>query len=63
MLDVVALRLEQLDEQPAALVVAFARCDAVRDGHHRRPHAGSFVFSTSVTSEIDISLSIAFAMS
>ena len=36
---------------------------AVRHGQHRGFHTGSFVFSTSVTSEMVMPLSIAFAMS
>jgi hypothetical protein len=63
MLDVVLLTLEQLDEQPAALIVPLASRDAVGDGDDCGLQAGSFVFSTSVTPVTDISLSIAFAMS
>ena len=62
-LDVEMLGLEQFDEKPPALVVALARRHSVRDCHDGRPHSGSFVFSTSVTSPMDMSLSIAFAMS
>jgi hypothetical protein len=61
--DVVAVALEQLDQQAAALVVALACGDAVGDGEDGRPQTGSFVFATSATSRITISLSIAFAMS
>jgi hypothetical protein len=61
--DVVAVSFEQLDEQAAALVVALARGDAVGDGEDGRSQTGSFVFSTSATSRMTISLSIAFAMS
>jgi hypothetical protein len=62
-LDVVPLRLEQPDEERAALVFPVAGGNAVRDRDDRRLQTGSFVFSTSVTSEMDMSLSIAFAMS
>jgi hypothetical protein len=58
-----SLRLEQLDEELAALVLALTRGDAVRDGDDGRSQIGSFVFSTRTTSAITISLSIALAMS
>jgi hypothetical protein len=63
MLHLVLLGLEQLDEQRAALVLAFAGGDSVGDGDDRGFHAGSFVFSTRTTSVTDISESIALAMS
>ena len=62
-LDVVAVGGEQLGEQVAARVLARAGDDAVGDREHGRLHTSSFVFSTSVTSAMTISLSIAFAMS
>jgi hypothetical protein len=62
-LDLVVVGLEQLDEERAALVFPLAGGNAVRDGDDRGPQTGSFVFSTSITSEMDMSLSIAFAMS
>jgi hypothetical protein len=62
-LDVVVVGLEQLDEERAALVFPLAGGNAVRDGDDCGLQTGSFVFSTSVTSEMDMSLSIAFAMS
>jgi hypothetical protein len=61
--DVVAVGLEQLDEQPPALVVALAGCDAVRDRDDGRSQTGSFVFSASATSRMTSCVSIAFAMS
>ena len=54
---------QQLLEQVAARVLALAHVDAVGDRQHRRLHAGSFVFSTSRTSESSIPSSTAFAMS
>jgi len=62
-LDVVVVGLEQLDEERAALVFPLAGGNAVRDRDDSGLQTGSFVFSTSVTSEMDMSLSIAFAMS
>jgi hypothetical protein len=62
-LDLEVLLLEQLDEQPAALVVARPGGNAVGDGDDGGLQTASFVFSTSVTSLTDIALSIAFAMS
>ena len=62
-LDLVAVGGEQLREQVAARVLPRAGDDAVGDRQHGRLHASSFVFSTSVTSAMTISLSIAFAMS
>ena len=62
-LDLVAVGGEQHREQVAALVLARARDDAVGDRQNGRLHASTFVFSTSVTSAMTISLSIAFAMS
>ena len=63
MLDVKPLRLQQPDEERTALVLAVACRDAVGDGDHRGLQSGSFVFWTRVTSDTDISGSIAFAMS
>jgi len=62
-LNLEALAGQELDEQAAALVVAATLSDAVRHGHDCSLQAGSFDFSKSTTSEIIISLSIAFAMS
>ena len=62
-LDREPVRLEQLGERVAAQVLARAVVHAVRDRQHGRVHTASFVFSTSVTSEMTIVLSIAFAMS
>ena len=62
-LDLVAVGLEELDEDVTALVLARAGDDAVRDCQHRRPHTSALVFSTSVMSVTTIPLSIAFAMS
>src|SRR5207245_2608472 len=62
-LDLVAVLGQQAGQDLAALVLAHAGGDAVRDGEHRRLHADSFVFSSSRTSPTTISLSIAFAMS
>ena len=55
--------LEQLGERVAALVLTRAVVHPVRDRQHGRLHTASFVFSTSVTSEMTMVLSIAFAMS
>ena len=62
-LDLVAVGGEQLLEHVAALVLARARDDTVRNRQNGRLHASTLVFSTSVTSAMTISLSIAFAMS
>src|SRR4051812_30450907 len=62
-LDVVVLRLEQLDEECATLVLSLARRDAVGHRHDRGLHRGCFVFSTRATSVTDIPESIALAMS
>jgi hypothetical protein len=63
MVDLVALSREEPDEKLAALVLALAGRDSVRDRQDRGPQTGSFVFSTSATSLTDIPESIAFAMS
>jgi hypothetical protein len=63
MLDVVALSRQELGEKLAALVVPLAGGDAIRDRQDGGLQTGSFVFSTSATSLIVISESIAFAMS
>jgi hypothetical protein len=63
MLDLVTLRLEQLDEEGATRVLPLARRNAVGDRDDRRLQTASFVFSTSVTSETTMPLSIALAMS
>jgi hypothetical protein len=63
-LDLVALGREQPCEHIAALVLTRSLGNAVRDRQHGRPHStGSFVFSTSRTSESSIEESIALAMS
>src|SRR5215210_1995319 len=61
--DLVTVAAQELGEQVAAPVFPRAGYDAVRNGQHRGSQTGSFVFSTSATSAIVISLSIAFAMS
>ena len=57
------LRLQELLEQVAAPVLARALGDAVGDGQNSSIHAGSLVFSSSLTSSTTICLSIALAMS
>jgi len=52
-----------LDEKRTALVLTLACRNPVGDREDRRPHAGSFVFSTRATFVTTIALSIAFAMS
>jgi hypothetical protein len=59
----VVLRLEQLDEERAALVLPFARRDTVGNRDDGGLQSGSFVFSTRATSVTDMPESIAFAMS
>jgi hypothetical protein len=63
MLDLVLLALKQLDEQCAARVLAYSRSNTVGDGQDCRPQAGSFDFSTSLTSVTTSSRSTAFVMS
>ncbi len=63
-LDLEAVLLQELVEDVPAAVLALARMNAVGDGEDGGLHAaGSFVFSTSLSPVISISLSIAFAMS
>ena len=62
--DVEPVLAQQPLERVAARVLALTRVHAVGHREHRGPHAsGSFVFSTSRTSSISMSLSTAFAMS
>jgi hypothetical protein len=62
-LDLVAVFGEQLDQDVAAAVFAFAGGDTIGNGQNGGLQAGSFVFSSKRMSLISISLSIAFAMS
>ena len=62
-LDGETLRSEELGKRVAALVLARPVVHAVGDRQHSRVHTASFVFSTSVMSEITMVLSIAFTMS
>ena len=63
-LDLVPVGAEQFLERVAASVFARPGDDTVREGEHRGLQlTRSFVFSTSTTSAIRISLSTAFAMS
>lgn len=61
--NVESLRTEELVEHIAARILPHACMDAVGHGQDRCVHTGSFVFSTSSTSPITMSLSTAFAMS
>ena len=61
--DLEAVGGEELVEQVAARVLPRAHVHAVRDRENGRLHTGSFVFSTSLTSETTIPSSTAFAMS
>ena len=58
-----AVLSQQLVEGVPASILPLASVNSVGDGEHGGLHAGSFVFSTSVSPVISISLSIAFAMS
>ena len=58
-----AFRIEQRDEQLPALVLSLSRRNAVGNRDDAGSQTGSFVFSTSATSDTVIPLSIAFAMS
>jgi len=61
--DLEPLRGEQLRESIPAPIFSCAVVDTIRHGQHGSPHTGPLVFSTRVTSEIVIALSIALAMS
>jgi hypothetical protein len=63
MLDVVTVSRQEPDEQLTALVIPLPGCDTIRDRQDGGLQTGSFVFSTSATSLIVSSVSIAFAMS
>ena len=63
MFDVETLCSEQVDEQPAAFVLPRPGGDTIRNRDDGCSQARSLVFSTSVTPEIVIPLSIALAMS
>ena len=62
-LDLEPLRGQELRQRVATQILPRAVMNAVRDGEHGGLHTGSLVFSTSVTPEIVIALSIALAMS